>query len=79
MMKRLSSHYKIAFTGKNGLVAHEFILGIIFYIDIRDIKAKYGVTEEDVAKRLIDYGFHAPTMSWPVPGTLMVEPTESED
>jgi len=73
MMKRLSSHYKIAFTGKNGLVAHEFIL------DIRDIKAKYGVTEEDVAKRLIDYGFHAPTMSWPVPGTLMVEPTESED
>ena len=47
--------------------------------DIRDIKAKYGVSEEDVAKRLIDYGFHAPTMSWPVPGTLMVEPTESED
>ncbi len=48
-------------------------------LDIRDLKAKSGVTEEDVAKRLVDYGFHAPTMSWPVPGTLMIEPTESED
>lgn len=52
---------------------------VIINIDIRDIKAKYGITEEDVAKRLVDYGFHAPTMSWPVPGTLMIEPTESED
>lgn len=79
MMKRLSNHYKIAFIGKNDLVAHEFILGSIIYLDIRDIKAKYGISEEDVAKRLVDYGFHAPTMSWPVPGTLMIEPTESED
>ena len=52
---------------------------VIINIDIRDIKAKYGITEEDVAKRLVDYGFHAPTMSWPVTGTLMIEPTESED
>lgn len=52
---------------------------IFLILDIRDLKAKSGVTEEDVAKRLVDYGFHAPTMSWPVPGTLMIEPTESED
>ncbi len=57
---------------KNGFVAHECI------IDLRSIKAETGVSEEDIAKRLIDYGFHAPTMSWPVAGTLMIEPTESE-
>ena len=56
----------------NGYVAHEFI------IDIRPIKEISGITEEDIAKRLMDYGFHAPTMSWPVPGTMMIEPTESE-
>ncbi|CAE7867527.1 gcvP [Symbiodinium sp. KB8] len=72
MAKRLEPYFDIAFKGKNGLVAHEFI------IDIRPFK-KYGIVEEDIAKRLMDYGFHAPTMSWPVPGTLMVEPTESED
>lgn len=71
MMKRLSSHYKIAFTNQNGLCAHEFIL------DIRPFKS-VGVEAIDVAKRLQDYGFHGPTMSWPVPNTLMVEPTESE-
>lgn len=73
MMERLKDHYKILFRGNNGRCAHEFI------IDIRDIKKNIGITEEDVAKRLIDYGFHAPTMSFPVPGTLMIEPTESED
>ena len=75
MAARLAPHYNILFTGKTGRVAHEFIL------DIRPIKAASGgaVTEVDVAKRLQDYGFHAPTMSWPVGGTLMVEPTESED
>ena len=61
------------YTGRGGLVAHECIL------DLRPITAQTGVTAEDVAKRLIDYGFHAPTMSFPVAGTLMVEPTESED
>lgn len=55
------------------MCSHEFIM------DLRDLKAKSGINEEDVAKRLMDYGFHAPTMSWPVPGTLMIEPTESED
>ncbi|MDH4040006.1 MAG: aminomethyl-transferring glycine dehydrogenase [Gammaproteobacteria bacterium] len=69
---RLKDHYPILYTGKTGNVAHECIL------DIRPIKEASGVTEEDVAKRLIDYGFHAPTMSFPVAGTLMVEPTESE-
>ncbi|GAB4170455.1 MAG: aminomethyl-transferring glycine dehydrogenase [Wenzhouxiangellaceae bacterium] len=69
---RLSDHYPILYRGRNGRVAHECI------IDLRPFKAQAGVTEEDVAKRLIDYGFHAPTMSWPVPGTLMIEPTESE-
>ena len=73
LAKRLSQHYKIAFTGKNGTVAHEFI------VDLRPFKQSTGITEEDIAKRLIDYGFHAPTMSWPIAGTLMVEPTESED
>jgi glycine cleavage system P protein (glycine dehydrogenase) len=69
---RLKGHYPILYTGTSGNVAHECIL------DIRPIKEASGVTEEDVAKRLIDYGFHAPTMSFPVAGTLMVEPTESE-
>jgi glycine dehydrogenase len=71
MAKKLSAHYSILYTGKHGRCAHEFIL------DLREFKAK-GVEAEDVAKRLMDYGFHAPTMSFPVPGTLMIEPTESE-
>lgn len=73
MMERLKDAYKILYVGEHGRVAHEFIM------DIRDIKKNCGITEEDVAKRLMDYGFHAPTMSFPVPGTLMIEPTESED
>jgi glycine dehydrogenase len=73
MAERLKNHYKILYKGQNGRVAHEFI------IDIRPIKAACGVTEEDIAKRLADYGFHAPTVSFPVPGTIMIEPTESED
>ncbi|KAI7742955.1 hypothetical protein M8C21_010426, partial [Ambrosia artemisiifolia] len=72
MAKRLESHYPILFRGVNGTVAHEFI------VDLRPLKATAGIEPEDVAKRLIDYGFHGPTMSWPVPGTLMIEPTESE-
>ncbi|MGF0114845.1 aminomethyl-transferring glycine dehydrogenase [Promicromonospora sp. Marseille-Q5078] len=71
--KRLDPFFPVLYTGKNGLVAHECIL------DLRPLTAETGVTAEDVAKRLIDYGFHAPTMSFPVAGTLMVEPTESED
>ncbi|MSO27153.1 MAG: glycine dehydrogenase (aminomethyl-transferring) [Candidatus Nanopelagicales bacterium] len=71
--KRLESYYPTLYTGANGLVAHECIL------DLRPITASTGVSVDDVAKRLIDYGFHAPTMSFPVAGTLMVEPTESED
>jgi len=71
MAARLSTHYSILYTGKNNTCAHEFI------IDLRAFKAA-GISEEDVAKRLMDYNFHAPTMSWPVVGTLMVEPTESE-
>jgi len=70
---RLNSHYPVLYTGANGLVAHECIL------DLREITRTSGVTVDDVAKRLIDFGFHAPTMSFPVSGTLMVEPTESED
>ena len=70
---RLAPHYPVLYTGRGGLVAHECI------IDLRPITRDTGVTVEDVAKRLIDYGFHAPTMSFPVAGTLMVEPTESED
>ena len=70
--KRLAPFYPILYTGTSGNVAHECI------VDIRPIKEASGVTEEDIAKRLIDYGFHAPTMSFPVAGTLMVEPTESE-
>ena len=72
LARRLNEHFPIVYTGKNGLVAHECI------IDIRPLKADTGISEEDIAKRLIDYGFHAPTMSWPVAGTLMIEPTESE-
>ena len=71
MAKKLSAHFQILYTGKHGRCAHEFIL------DLREFKA-FGVEVEDVAKRLMDYGFHAPTMSFPVPGTLMIEPTESE-
>jgi glycine cleavage system P protein (glycine dehydrogenase) len=70
--KRLAPHYPVLYGGANGLVAHECIL------DLRPLKEKTGITVDDVAKRLIDYGFHAPTMSFPVAGTLMVEPTESE-
>mmetsp|Transcript_3359 Transcript_3359/g.5124 ORF Transcript_3359/g.5124 Transcript_3359/m.5124 type:complete len:1015 (-) Transcript_3359:116-3160(-) len=73
MAARLNGAYDVLFVGKNGQCAHEFIL------DLRPLKAATGVTEEDIAKRLQDYGFHSPTMSWPVAGTLMVEPTESED
>lgn len=73
MAARLDGAYDVLYVGKNGQCAHEFIL------DLRPLKATSGVTEEDVAKRLQDYGFHSPTMSWPVAGTLMVEPTESED
>ena len=72
MAQRLSEHYPILYKGIRGFCAHEFI------IDIRGIKEESGITEEDIAKRLIDYGFHAPTMSWPVAGTMMIEPTESE-
>ncbi|HET6672537.1 MAG TPA: aminomethyl-transferring glycine dehydrogenase, partial [Agromyces sp.] len=70
---RLREHFPVLYTGENGLVAHECIL------DLRPLTAATGVSVDDVAKRLIDYGFHAPTMSFPVAGTLMVEPTESED
>jgi glycine cleavage system P protein (glycine dehydrogenase) len=70
---RLREHYPVLYTGRSGLVAHECIL------DIRPLTRETGVTVDDIAKRLIDYGFHAPTMSFPVNGTLMVEPTESED
>ena len=69
---KLKNYFPILYKGKNGNVAHECI------IDIRKIKSETGITEEDIAKRLIDFGFHAPTMSWPVPGTMMIEPTESE-
>ena len=71
--ERLKDHYPILYKGSNGNVAHECI------IDIRSIKSETGITEEDIAKRLIDFGFHAPTMSWPVAGTMMIEPTESEN
>jgi glycine dehydrogenase len=71
--RRLAPHYAVLYTGRNGFVAHECI------IDLRDIRDRTGITVDDVAKRLIDYGFHAPTMSFPVPDTLMIEPTESEN
>ena len=73
MKSRLEKHYTILYAGKNGTCAHEFI------IDLRPFKASAGIEAEDVAKRLIDYGFHAPTVSFPVAGTIMIEPTESED
>jgi len=69
---RLSKHYPILYSDENGRVAHECI------VDLRPIKEKFDISVDDVAKRLIDYGFHAPTMSFPVAGTLMIEPTESE-
>jgi glycine dehydrogenase len=72
MAKRLEAHYPIVYHGKNGRCAHEFIM------DCRPFDKSAGVKIDDFAKRLIDYGFHAPTMSFPVPGTLMIEPTESE-
>jgi glycine dehydrogenase len=70
--RRLAPHYPVLYTGRNGLVAHECV------IDLRPLARETGITVDDVAKRLIDYGFHAPTMSFPVAGTLMIEPTESE-
>lgn len=72
MANKLQDHYKILYRGENGRCAHEFIL------DVNEFK-QYGIREEDIAKRLMDYGFHGPTMSWPVVGGLMIEPTESED
>jgi len=72
MAKRLQAHYPVLFKGSRGRVAHEFVM------DAREFEKSAGVKVEDIAKRLMDYGFHAPTMSWPVPGTLMIEPTESE-
>jgi len=70
--QRLEPYFPVLYRGKKGRVAHECI------IDVRSFKELAGIEVEDIAKRLIDYGFHAPTMSWPVPGTLMIEPTESE-
>jgi glycine dehydrogenase len=72
MAQRLNKHYGVLYTGRAGRVAHEFIL------DCRTFEKSAGIKVEDIAKRLMDHGFHAPTMSWPVPGTLMIEPTESE-
>ena len=72
MANVLEKHYPVLYRGISGFNAHEFI------IDLRDLKKESGISDEDVAKRLMDYGFHAPTMSFPVPGTLMIEPTESE-
>jgi glycine dehydrogenase len=72
MARRLESHYPIVFTGLRGRVAHEFI------VDVRPFKKTADIEVDDIAKRLMDYGFHAPTMSFPVAGTLMIEPTESE-
>lgn len=72
MSQRLADHYDVLYTDTSGRVAHEFI------IDCRDFEKTAGIKIEDIAKRLMDYGFHGPTMSWPVPGTLMIEPTESE-
>lgn len=72
MMKRLEPHYKVVYSGENGFVAHEFIINA-------DFKSYANIETVDIAKRLQDYGFHSPTMSWPVPGALMIEPTESED
>ncbi len=73
MKARLKNHFRILYSGRNGTAAHEFI------VDLRPFKVSAGIEAEDVAKRLMDYGFHAPTLSFPVAGTLMIEPTESED
>jgi glycine dehydrogenase len=73
MKARLEKEYKILYSGKNGTCAHEFI------VDLRPFKQSAGIEAEDVAKRLMDYNFHAPTLSFPVAGTIMIEPTESED
>ena len=73
MKSRLESHYPILYPGNNNTCAHEFI------VDLRPFKSQAGIEAEDVAKRLMDYGYHAPTLSFPVPGTMMIEPTESED
>src|SRR5256886_15111223 len=70
--RRLAAHYPLLFTGQNGLIAHECI------IDCRPFKASAGIEAEDIANRIIDYGFHPPTVSFPVAGTLMIEPPESE-
>jgi glycine dehydrogenase len=70
--RRLADHYPVVYRGERGLVAHECI------VDARHLKRLAGIEVDDIAKRLIDYGFHAPTMSFPIPGTLMIEPTESE-
>lgn len=70
---RLAPYYNVKYKSKTGRVAHEVIL------DCNNLKEAGGISEEDIAKRLMDYGFHAPTMSWPVSGGLMIEPTESED
>jgi glycine dehydrogenase len=72
MKSKLEKYYKILYAGANGTCAHEFI------VDLRPFKNSAGIEAEDVAKRLMDYGFHAPTLSFPVPGTVMIEPTESE-
>src|SRR5690606_41191960 len=72
IMHRLKDHYQVLYTGKNGRCDHEMI------IDCRMFKNTAGIEVEDIAKRLMDYGFHAPTVSFPVPGTMMIEPTESE-
>ena len=72
MAKKLEKDYSILYKGHSGLNAHEFI------VDCREFKSSANITNEDIAKRLIDYGFNAPTMSWTIPGTLMIEPTESE-
>ncbi len=73
MAHRLKDHFTIMFRGKNGFCAHEFI------VDLKPFKASANVDAVDIAKRLMDYGFHSPTMSWPVPNSLMIEPTESEN
>ena len=73
MARRLAGHFPVLYTGQNGMVAHECI------IDLRPLKQATGISDEDIAKRLMDFGYHAPTMSFPVPGTLMIEPTESEN
>ena len=72
MAARLGEHYPVLYKGPAGTCAHEFML------DLRQLADKTGIDPEDIAKRLIDYGFHSPTMSWPVANTLMIEPTESE-